>query len=33
MLRDGGGMFAAEDQYHVVPGNGHEIINRIRSRP
>jgi hypothetical protein len=27
---DGGGMFATEDQYLVVPGTGHEIIDRIR---
>lgn len=27
-----GGMFATEDQYRVVPGNGHEIIDRIRYR-
>lgn len=29
-MRDGGGMFASRDQYRVVPGNGHEIIDRIR---
>lgn len=30
MVRDEGGMFATQDQYYVVPGNGHEIIDRIR---
>lgn len=30
MVRDGSGMFATEDQYRVVSGNGHEIIDHIR---
>lgn len=30
VVRNGGGMFATEDQYRVVPGNGHEIIDHIR---
>ena len=30
IVRDGGGMFATQDQYRVVPGNGHEIIDHIR---
>jgi len=26
----GAGLFATQDQYRVIPGNGHEIIDRIR---
>lgn len=27
--RDEGGMFATKDQYRLVPGNGHEIIDPV----
>jgi len=30
VVHGGGGMFATQDQYRVVPGNGHEIIDHIR---
>lgn len=30
IVRNGSGMFATQDQYRVVPGNGHEIIDHIR---